>query len=81
MDPNNPVSMSLSQQREILHKQIGDLRLSLRSSETQANFSETISDEKLRQLIDQTVVGIYRSTVDGKLVMANMALESDITAI
>ena len=74
MDPNNPVSMSLSQQREILHKQIGDLRLSLRSSETQANFSETISDEKLRQLIDQRVVGIYRSTIDGELVMANMAL-------
>jgi len=74
MDPNNPVSLSLSQQREILHKQIGDLRLSLRSSGTQAIFSETISDEKLRQLIDQTVVGIYRSTVDGKLVMANMAL-------
>ncbi len=74
MKPNNPVSMALPQQREILHKQIGDLRLSLRSSGTQVISSEVTSDEKLRQLIDQTVVGIYRSTVDGKLVMANMAL-------
>jgi PAS domain S-box-containing protein len=74
MDPNNPMSMPFSQRREILHKQIGDLRLSLRSSEAQAISSETISDEKLGQLIDQTVVGIYHSTVDGKLVMANAAL-------
>jgi PAS domain S-box-containing protein len=74
MDPNNPMSMSFSQQREILHKQIADLRLSLRSSGNQAISSETISDEKLGQLINQAVVGIYRSTVDGELVMANAAL-------
>ena len=74
MDPNNPVSMPFSQQQEILHKQIGDLRLSLRSSGNKAISSETISDEKLGQLINQAVVGIYRSTVDGELVMANAAL-------
>ena len=74
MDHNNPVSKSFPQQREILHKQIGDLRLSLRSSEAQAISSEIPIDEKLGQFIDQTVVGVYHSTVDGQLVMANAAL-------
>jgi PAS domain S-box-containing protein len=74
MDHNNPVSMPFSQQREILDKQIGDLRLSLRSSEKQIISSETIYEEKLGQLLNQKVVGIFRSTVDGKLVVANMAL-------
>ncbi len=74
MDSNNPVTMTFSQQKEIFNKQIGDLRLSLRSSETQGISLETISDEKLGKFIDQTVVGIYHSTVDGKLVMANAPL-------
>jgi len=74
MDPNNFLSMSSSQEREILHKQIGDLRLSLRSFGTQSIASKAIFDEKLGQIIDQTVVGIYRSTIDGKLIMANAAL-------
>jgi len=74
MDPNNPLSMSVSQQREILRKHIGDLRLSLRSSGAQAISSETIVEEKFGQFLNQAVVGVYRSTVDGKLVMANAAL-------
>ena len=74
MDSNRPVSKSFSKQKELVHKQIGDLRLSLRTSETQSLSSTIISDEKLGKLIDQMIVGIYHSTVDGDLVMANAAL-------
>ena len=74
MDHGNPLNKSFSQQKQISHKKIGDLRLSLRFSEAQIVSSDTLSDEKLGQFIDQTVVGIYHSTVDGQLVMANAAL-------
>ncbi len=62
MDANDVVSMSYSQQREILQKNIGDLRLSLHS------------DENVRRVLDQGVVGMYLSTVDGNLLMVNEAL-------
>ncbi|MEX0830349.1 MAG: PAS domain S-box protein [Nitrospirales bacterium] len=74
MDHHYPVSTPFSQQREILDKHIADLRLSLRSSEGQVVSSECIFEDTLGQFLNQKVVGIYRSTVAGKLVVANMAL-------
>jgi PAS domain S-box-containing protein len=74
MDTNLPASSSSRKPVEILRKQIGDLHLSLRFSQNQT--ASPIEQELvgLEQLIDKAVLGVYRSTVDGKLVMANMAL-------
>jgi PAS domain S-box-containing protein len=74
MDLNLPASSSLRKPLEILRKQIGDLHLSLRLSQNQT--ASPIQQELvgLQQLVDHAVLGVYRSTIDGKLVMANMAL-------
>ncbi len=74
MDAKNPMNISSSQQKEIINKLIGDLRLSLRSSDIPVISSNSPMEEGLGQFLNQAVVGIYRSTVEGKLVMANMAL-------
>ena len=74
MDHENPVSIPFSQQQVIVNKLIGDLRLSLRASGVQALPSNSSHEDQLEQFFNQGVVGVYRSTVDGKLVMANMAL-------
>jgi len=75
MDPNIPLRTSAPQSFEILRKQIGDLYLSLRLSRqdpTTASLSQKF--DGLRQLIDHAILGIYRSTIEGQLVMANAAL-------
>jgi PAS domain S-box-containing protein len=74
MDRNFPASTSSRAPLEILRKQIGDLHLSLRLSLNQT--ASPIQQELggLQQLIDKAVLGVYRSTLDGRLVMANMAL-------
>ncbi len=74
MDPLFPALPSSSQSLEILRKQIGDLHLSLSLSQNQTTTSLQQELHGLQQLIDHAVLGIYRSTVDGKLVMANAAL-------
>ena len=74
MDPNLPANTFSQQPLEVLRKQIGDLHLSLRYSPDQTASFIPQGSHGLGQLIDQTVVGVYRSTVDGKLVMANAAL-------
>ncbi len=74
MDPNIHANTSSSHSKEIFRKQIGDLRLSLRSFENQSVTPLNDEQDSLLQLIDQVVIGIYRSTVDGQLVMANAAL-------
>ena len=73
MDPEISAAASQSPHTKVIRKQIGDLHLSLRQAEDWAMFP-SIGDDRLQQLIDQTVVGIFRSTVDGKLVMANTAM-------
>lgn len=73
MDPEFFASTSQTPHTKGVPKQIGDLRLFMRQAEDCATFPSAGHD-RLRQLIDQNVVGIFRSTVDGKLVMANAAL-------
>jgi PAS domain S-box-containing protein len=58
---------------KVIRKQIGDLHLALRETENRTDLPP-FEQDSLRHLIDQTVVGIFRSTIDGKLVMANAAL-------
>ena len=74
MDPNLPTSTFSRESQEILRKQVGDLSLSLRVSQNPNALSLQKEMVGLQQLLDQAVLGMYRSTVDGKLVMANMAL-------
>ncbi len=73
MDSKRPVGTSQFSHTKVIRKQIGDLQLSLRQAEDWAMLP-TSGHNHLQQLIDQKVVGIFRSTVDGKLVMANAAL-------
>ena len=74
MDPNLSASTSSRKPLEILRKQIGDLHLSLRLSQDQTGSPAQEELVGLQQLIDQVVIGMYRSTVDGQVVMANVAL-------
>jgi PAS domain S-box-containing protein len=73
MDPEISASAYHSSHKKVIRKQIGDLHLFMQQAEDCAMLPP-IEDDRLRQLIDQTVVGVFRSTVDGKLVMANAAL-------
>jgi PAS domain S-box-containing protein len=73
MDPEISASASSSPHAKVIRKQIGDLHLSMRHAEDWAMLPPA-GDDHLQQLVDQTVVGIFRSTVDGRLVMANAAL-------
>ena len=73
MDPKISAGPSQSPHTKAIRKQIGDLHLSMRQAEDWTMLPPT-GNEHLQQLVDQTVVGIFRSTVDGKLVMANAAL-------
>ncbi len=74
MDSNTPSTKAGSRSPEILRKQIGDLHLSLRLRQglETASFPQSFGD--LQQLIDNVLLGLYRSTVEGELVMANTAL-------
>ncbi len=74
MDPKIPAGTSSRESLEIIRKQIGDLHLSLRLSQNQNASPMQQELVGLQRLIDKAVLGVYRSTVDGKLVMANMAL-------
>jgi|GEM_PF-751513 len=74
MDPNIPASTFSLESLEILRKQIGDLHLSIRLSQDQTGSPVQQELGGLQQLIDQVVIGMYRSTVDGQLVMVNGAL-------
>ena len=74
MDPNVSANTSSLGSLEILRKQIGDLHLSLRLSQDQTGSPAQEELVGLQQLIDQVVIGMYRSTVDGQLAMANVAL-------
>ena len=74
MDPKLPAGTSSRESLEIIRKQIGDLHLSLRLSQNQNASPMQQELVGLQRLIDKAVLGVYRSTVDGKLVMANMAL-------
>ena len=74
MDLNLPASSSSREPLEILRKQIGDLHLSLRLSQNQTAFPIQQEISGLEKLINHAVLGIYRSTVEGQLVMANLAL-------
>ncbi|UCH91124.1 MAG: PAS domain-containing protein, partial [Nitrospirota bacterium] len=76
MDPKHPPSASSREHLEILRRQIGDLHLSLRLSQNQTDSPVEQELFGLQHLIDKAVLGVYRSTVDGKLVMANRALAS-----
>lgn len=73
MDPEIIPGASQSPHTKVIRKQIGDLHLSLRQAEDWVMLPAS-GHESLRHLMDQNVVGIFRSTVDGKLVMANAAL-------
>ena len=72
MDPEIFPGTTQSSRRKDFSQQIGDLYLSMRRT-TDSTSLPTIGHESLRQLIDQNVIGIFRSTADGKLVMANAA--------
>ncbi len=74
MDPHTPANVSSSKSLEFLRKQIGDLHLSLRLSHSQVATPLYQKLNGLQHFLDHSVLGIYRSTVDGKLVMANGAL-------
>ena len=74
MDSYNSTNRSSLKQLEILRKQIGDLHLSLRLSNEQVATPLYQELQALQQLVDHTVLGIYRSTQDGKFVMVNAAL-------
>ena len=74
MDPNIPSRTSPPQSLEILRKQIGDLHLSLRLPQSQTSSPLGQGLQGLEQLINHAGIGLYRSTVDGQLVMANAVL-------
>jgi PAS domain S-box-containing protein len=74
MDPHTPAHLSSSKSLEILRKQVGDLHLSLRLSHSQVATPLYQKLNGLQHFLDHSVLGIYRSTVEGKLVMANGAL-------
>jgi PAS domain S-box-containing protein len=74
MDPKLPAGTSFPESLEIIRKQIGDLHISLRLPHNQTDSPIQQELVGLQRLIDKAVLGVYRSTVDGKLVMANMAL-------
>ena len=73
MNPEISADASQPSHTNVVRKQIGDLHLSMRQAEDCAMLPPAGHD-RLRQLIDQSVVGVFRSTVDGKLVMANAAM-------
>jgi PAS domain S-box-containing protein len=73
MNPEISADASQTPHTNVVRKQIGDLHLSMRQAEDCAMLPPAGHD-RLRQLIDQSVVGVFRSTVDGKLVMANAAM-------
>jgi len=73
MDPKRSAGTSQFSHTKVIRKQIGDLQLFLRQAEDWGMLP-TSGHDHLQQLIDQRVLGIFRSTVDGKLVMANAAL-------
>jgi PAS domain S-box-containing protein len=73
MDPEIFPSTAQSSRTKDFSQQIGDLHLSLRHKKDFTTLP-TSGHDSLRQLIDQNVIGIFRSTADGKLVMANAAL-------
>ncbi len=74
MDSHNPARTQSHQQQEVLRKHIGDLHLSLHYAKEPTSGPHFGDVHRLRELIDQTLVGVYRSTMDGKLVLANAAL-------
>lgn len=73
MDPENFPGTSQSSRTKHFSQQIGDLHLSMRPTKDSSAFPLSGHDS-LRHFIDQNVIGIFRSTADGKLVMANAAL-------
>ena len=74
MNPNLPSRISSARPLEILRKQVGDLHLSLRLSKNENDLFLPEELHNLQQFMDHAVLGMFRSTVDGKLVMANAAL-------
>lgn len=74
MNPNIPASTPFHKPLEILRKQIGDLHLSLRLPQSQTSSPLGQGLQGLEQLINHAGIGLYRSTVDGQLVMANAVL-------
>ncbi len=74
MDSYTSPNRSSLKSLEILRKQIGDLHLSLRLSSEQVATPLYQELQGLQQFVDHTVLGIYRSTHDGKFVMVNAAL-------
>jgi PAS domain S-box-containing protein len=72
---NSEISPSASQvpRAKGISQHRGDIHLSLRQAEDQA-LLPSLEYEDLRQFVDQTVVGIFRSTIEGKFVMVNAAL-------
>ena len=74
MDPNLPASVPFHKPLEILRKQIWDLHLSLRLPQSQTSFPVGQGMQGLEQLVNHAGIGLYRSTVDGQLIMANAVL-------
>ncbi len=74
MDPKNPVRSSSSESPEVLRKQIGDLQLSLRLSQNQTVTPLHHDIHDLQEWLGQSLLGMYRTAVDGQLVIANTAL-------
>ena len=74
MDPKLPASTSSRETPEILQKTIGDLHLSLRLSQNPISIPSQEEVVGLQQLLDHAVLGMYRSSVEGKFLSANQAM-------
>ena len=69
-----PVEITLTALGNNKSKKLKSIAITIRKKSDSPSIQTTMHDERLKSLFDETVLGIYQTTPDGKILMVNKAL-------